>query len=262
MSEDHAVRSTQYAVPSLAIIVAARNEERRIVAILRHLKSLAPDAEFFVADGGSTDGTARLAAPLAQVVPGADTLGGSQNRAAACAAAEVLLFVHADTHLADVEIVRETMRDPAAVGGAYRLRFDDDAWVYGKMAQRADTRSLRGEYTGDQAIFVRRAVFERMSGFPEWPLMEDVAFSERLRHEGRVVLLDADAVTSTRRHKAVGPYRLIARVFVIRMLYRLGASKETLARLWRRGGTVVPDRATLAPTVAPNPNVAPGEGGG
>lgn len=244
------------ALPSLAIIVVARNEERRIVAILRHLRSLAPEAAFFVADGGSTDGTARLAASLAQVVAGADTLGGSQNRAAAHATADVLLFVHADTHLADITIVRETMRDPAVVGGAYRLRFDDRAWVYGQMARRADARSLRGEYTGDQAVFVRRAVFERMGGFPEWPLMEDVAFSERLRHEGRVVLLDADAVTSTRRHKAVGPYRLIARVFAIRTLYRLGASKETLVRFWRRGGTVVPDRAAPASAVMPKPDEA------
>ncbi len=244
------MNATNAAPPSLTIVVAARNEERRIVAILRHLRSLAPDAEFFVADGGSTDGTARLAAPLAQVVAGTDTLGGSQNRAAARATADVLLFVHADTHLADIAIVYETMRDAAVVGGAHRLRFDDDGWIYGQMARRADTRSLRGEYTGDQAIFVRRAAFERLGGFPEWPLMEDVAFSERLRHEGRVVLLDADAVTSTRRHKAVGPYRLIGRVLAIRMLYRLGASKETLARLWRRGGTVVPDRAVPGPAVA------------
>lgn len=251
---------TDAASPSLAIIVAARNEERRIVAILRHLHALAPDAELFVADGGSTDDTARLAAPLARVVPGAETLGGSQNRAAALATADVLLFVHADTHLADVEVVRRTLRDPAVVGGAYRLRFDDDGWVYRQMARRGDGRSQRGEYTGDQAIFVRRAVFERLGGFPEWPLMEDVAFSERLRHEGRVVLLAADAVTSTRRHKAIGPYRLIARVFVIRTLYRLGVRRETLARLWRRGGTVVPDRPAPASPVAPNPGVAPESG--
>lgn len=251
---------TDTGLPSLAIIVAARDEERRIVAILRHLRSLTPGAEFLVADGGSTDGTVRLATPLARIVTGADTLAGSLNRAAAETTAAVLLFVHADTHLADVAVVRETMRDPATVGGAYRLRFDDPARVYGMMARRADARSRRGEYTGDQAIFVRRTVFVRLGGFPEWPLMEDVAFSERLRHEGRVVLLPADAVTSTRRHKAVGPYRLIARVFLIRALYRLGVPRETLARLWRRGGTAVPDRADLAPALVPNPDTAPGSG--
>ncbi|MDQ2786766.1 MAG: hypothetical protein M3Y58_17390, partial [Chloroflexota bacterium] len=130
--------------------------------------------------------------------------------------------------------------------GAYRLRFDDDARVYQMMARRADQRSLVGAYTGDQGIFVRRAVFARLGGFPTWPLMEDVAFSELLRSEGSVVLLDAEAITSTRRHKAQGPYRLIGRVMLIRLLYRFGASSAFLARLWRRGGDVVPDRLPKA----------------
>ncbi len=91
---------------------------------------------------------------------------------------------------------------------------------------------------------MRRSVFTQLGGFPIWPLMEDVAFSERLRGEGRVTLLDAEAITSTRRHKAQGPYRLIGRVMLIRLLYRFGASPAFLARLWRRGGDVVPDRLT------------------
>jgi len=231
------------ALPSLAIVVAARNEERRIGAILSHLHTAVPDAELIVANGASSDGTAREASRYARVVTGHGTLGANENRAAAVATADVLLFLHADTHLANIAAVQCAMADPAVVGGAYRLRFDDPAPVYAMMAQRADVRSRLGAYTGDQGIFVRRAVFARMDGFPEWPLMEDVAFSERLRHEGRVVLLDADAVTSTRRHKAHGPYKLIARVALIRLLYRCGVPVTMLARLWRRGGTVVPDPA-------------------
>ena len=230
-------------LPSLAIIVAARNEAHRIAAVLAHYRALVPDAELIVADGASTDATMREAAPYARVVTGHGSLGANENRAAAAATAEVLLFVHADTHLADVAAVQHAMADPAVVGGAYRLRFDDDARVYRMMARRADQRSLLGAYTGDQGIFARRAVFEKLGGFPTWPLMEDVAFSENLRNEGQVVLLDAEAITSTRRHKAQGPYRLILRVMLIRLLYRCGASPAFLVRLWRRGGDVVPDRA-------------------
>ncbi len=245
--EDHLVLSPQSSVlPSLAIIVAARNEAHRIAAVLEQYRALVPDAELIVADGASKDATAREALPYARVVTGKGSLGANENLAAAEATADVLLFVHADTHLADVAVVRETMADPAVVGGAYRLRFDDDARVYQMMARRADQRSLAGAYTGDQGIFVRRSVFERLGGFPTWPLMEDVAFSERLRGEGSVVLLDAEAITSTRRHKAQGPYRLIGRVMLIRLLYRFGASPEFLARLWRRGGDVVPDRLPKA----------------
>ncbi len=237
------VLSTQYSVlPSLAIIIAARNEGHRIAAVLQHYRALMPEAELIVADGASRDATAREALPYARVVTGRGSLGANQNLAAAAATADVLLFVHADTHLADVAIVQRTMVDAAVVGGAYRLRFDDVARVYQMMARRADHRSLAGAYTGDQGIFVRRSVFVALGGFPTWPLMEDVAFSEQLRNEGRVVLLDAEAVTSTRRHKAQGPYRLIGRVMLIRLLYRFGASPEFLARLWRRGGDVVPDR--------------------
>ncbi len=229
-------------LPSLAIIIAARNEAHRIAAVLAHYRALAPDAELIVADGASRDATAREALPYARVVTGKGSLGANENLAAAAATADVLLFVHADTHLADVAIVRQTMADTRVVGGAYRLRFDDDARVYQMMARRADQRSLVGAYTGDQGIFVRRSVFTQLGGFPIWPLMEDVAFSERLRGEGRVTLLDAEAITSTRRHKAQGPYRLIGRVMLIRLLYRFGASPAFLARLWRRGGDVVPDR--------------------
>jgi glycosyltransferase involved in cell wall biosynthesis len=246
------------ALPSLAIVVAARNEERRIAAVLKRYREMVPEAELIVADGASRDATAREALPYARVVTGRGSLGANENLAAAAATADVLLFVHADTYLADVECVRQAMADPAVVGGAYRLRFDDEARVYRMMAKRADQRSLAGAYTGDQGIFVRRAVFEQLGGFPTWPLMEDVAFSERLRGEGRVVLLDQAAITSTRRHKAQGPYRLILRVMLIRLLYRFGASPEFLARLWRRGGDVVPD--TLAPVIIPAPAQA-GEGG-
>lgn len=249
-------RDTQSsALPSLTIIVAARNEAHRIAAVLRHYQSLAPDAELIVADGASRDATAREASPYARVVTGQGTLGANLNLAAAHATGDVLLFAHADTHLADVAAVRRAMTAPDVVGGAYRLRFDDDAHVYGLMARRADVRSLAGAYTGDQGMFVRRAVFAELGGFPTWPLMEDVAFSERLRARGRVVLLDAAAITSTRRHKAHGPYRLIGRVMLIRLLYRCGASPDFLVRLWRRGGEVVPDRTPTAHTLpAPLPH--------
>lgn len=233
-------------LPTLAVVVAARNEAHRIAAVLRHYRALMPEAELIVADGASRDATMREALPYARVVTGKGSLGANQNLAAAVATADILLFVHADTYLADVGIIQRTMADTGVVGGAYRLRFDDGARVYRMMAKRADRRSLAGAYTGDQGIFVRRAVFEKLGGFPTWPLMEDVAFSERLREVGRVVLLDAVAITSTRRHKAQGPYRLIARVMLIRLLYRFGASPVFLARLWRRGGDVVPDRAPNA----------------
>src|SRR5207253_142226 len=87
-------------MPTLAVIVAARNEAQRIAAVLRHYRELAPDAGLIVADGASRDATVREALPYARVVTGRGSLGANQNLAAAEATADVLLFVHADTHLA------------------------------------------------------------------------------------------------------------------------------------------------------------------
>src|SRR6185437_7980167 len=93
-------------LPSLAVIVAARNEAHRIAAVLQHYRAMLPDAELIVADGTSRDATAREAMPYARVVTGKGSLGANENLAAAEATADVLLFVHADTHLADVAIVQ------------------------------------------------------------------------------------------------------------------------------------------------------------
>src|SRR3954467_1872108 len=98
------IASSQSPLPTLTVIVAARNEAHRIGAVLRHYRALVPDAELIVADGASRDATAREAMPYARVITGKGSLGANQNRAAAEATADVLLFVHADTHLADVDI--------------------------------------------------------------------------------------------------------------------------------------------------------------
>src|SRR5438309_10234025 len=92
----------QSPAPSLAIIVAARNEAHRIAAVLAQYRALVPDAELIVADGASRDATVREASPYARVVTGRGSLGANANLAAAQATADVLLFVHADTCLADV----------------------------------------------------------------------------------------------------------------------------------------------------------------
>ena len=100
------------------------------------------------------------------------------------------------------------------------------------IARAMNLRSrLTGIATGDQAIFVRREAFE---GFPEIPLMEDVAFSKAMKRRSPPACLRSRVVTSGRRWEARGVIRTVALMWRLRLLYFLGASPERLARLYAR----------------------------
>jgi GT2 family glycosyltransferase len=121
------------------------------------------------------------------------------NAGARVARGDALLFLHADTTLPEGAggAVREALRD--ADGGAFRLRYDD-----GRPILRAlgDLRlRFLGPVYGDQAIFVRRAVYDRIGGYRSLPIMEDCDFVLRLRRAGRFVLLPLYAETAARRHR-------------------------------------------------------------
>jgi hypothetical protein len=127
-----------------------------------------------------------------------------------------------------------TMEDAGVVAGAFRVRTVADAgrnWL-GPLLRLADLRSRLTRYPyGDQAVFVRRAAFERVGGFPEQPLFEDVELARRLRRIGRLRTVPATVQASGRRFLA-RPLRSVLAMHLFPTLYRLGVSPETLARLY------------------------------
>ena len=224
--------------PTVSIVVPALNEAPRIAGCLLRLCRDFPEAEVIVVDGGSTDGTPELARPHAKVVECERGRGRQLNAGAAAAGGEVLWFVHADTTVdaAAMDQMCAALADPRVVGGGCSLRFDQPTPSLRYLAWASNQRARRlGQIFGDQAMFVRRGVFDALGGFPDYPLMEDFDFSRRLKRTGRLALLHATATSSARRFERHGTWRMIAFMQAIKALYLAGVSPDRLAALYHTG---------------------------
>jgi rSAM/selenodomain-associated transferase 2 len=221
----------------LSIVMPVLNEAAGLPALLRALAPLlARGHEVIVVDGGSSDGSAALAeAAGVRVLPGPRGRARQMNAGAAAAQHDVLLFLHADTRLPEQA---DDAITAALQAGADWGRFDvhiqgRSAWLP-VVAWFMNTRSrLTGIATGDQALFVRRTLFQRLGGFPDQPLMEDVELSRRLCAVSRPACLRARVVTSGRRWDERGAWRTIVLMWRLRWLYWRGTSAEQLARAYQ-----------------------------
>lgn len=219
----------------LSIIIPARDEAAFITPTLSALQPLrAQGHEVIVVDGDSRDVTlliARLLADQAFVAKPGRAL--QMNAGARRATGDILLFLHADSVLpADAAIAVAG----AIAGGASWGRFDvtirGRPWVLKLVAAMMNLRSrLTGIATGDQGIFVERALFDRVGGYKAIPLMEDIAMSKTLKRvAGRPACLQSRIATSGRRWEARGPWRMIFTMWRLRLAYALGADPARLAR--------------------------------
>jgi rSAM/selenodomain-associated transferase 2 len=212
------------------IIPTLREPDTVARAISSARQTLAP-FEVIVVDAGSDDGTCKAAASAgARVLHTPGSRAVAMNAGARVARGDALLFLHADTTLPEGagQSVREALCD--ADGGAFRIRYDD-----GRPILRAlGNLRLRflGPVYGDQAIFVTRAVYDRIGGYRPLPIMEDCDFVLRLRHAGRFLLLPLYVETAARRHRGHGTLRTLARMWTIQGLYRVGVSPHRLARMY------------------------------
>jgi rSAM/selenodomain-associated transferase 2 len=221
---------------ALSIVVPVLDEATGITAMLQALEPLRKrGAEVIVVDGGSRDGTPGLAAALAdRVVSSARGRARQMNAGAALAGAEVLLFLHADTRLPDAadEHIAAALRGGAG-WGRFDVRIDGRPWMLHVVAACMNQRSrLTGIATGDQALFVRRALFQQLGGYPDQPLMEDVELSRRLRRVAPPACLRETVVTSGRRWESRGVWRTIVLMWWLRWRYWRGVSPDRLARAY------------------------------
>ncbi len=217
-----------------SIIIPTFNESQIIGGQVTACLALQPRPEVIVADGGSADGTPRLAEAAGARVVLSPRLGRApqMNAGAAISRGDLLIFLHADVTLSRTAYgtLRRALREPELVGGAFRRRFDITSRLLNFGCRLADFRGRWFHvYLGDQAIFVRRETFEALGGFPEILLFEDLAFSRRLARLGRTRLIEATVVASGRRFSREGNLRRLARNLHLAALYFLGADPNHLA---------------------------------
>jgi rSAM/selenodomain-associated transferase 2 len=185
-----------------------------------------------VVDGGSDDATPLLAAPFAdQVLQGPRGRAAQMNAGARACASDVLLFLHADTVLpekADQRLLAAL--DAGSHWGRFDVRLDSPRACLKVVAWFMNWRSrLTGIATGDQAMFMRRSVFDAACGFPDIALMEDIAMSARLRRHAPPACLKAQVTTSARRWEKHGVWRTVWLMWRLRAAYFFGADPAQLA---------------------------------
>jgi rSAM/selenodomain-associated transferase 2 len=219
----------------ISVVIPALNEEKSIRTTVAALASLDP-ADIIVVDGGSTDRTREISESLGITVIASQRGRGRQmNHGARQATGDVLLFLHADTRLPEsaFEDIRSALDDPGCVGGRFDVELAGDHWLLKVIGAMISYRSRMTKVaTGDQAIFVRRTVFEAIGGFPDLPLMEDIAFCRALKRMGDVACLRSRVRTSARRWEREGIWQTMLRMWTLKLLYLAGVSPIRLKRYY------------------------------
>ena len=225
----------------ISVIIPTLNESSTIARTLTRTVALGFD-EIVVSDGGSTDSTIQMIqaccarVPTARLVTAPTGRARQMNQGVKACRNDIVLFLHADTELPPnaKAVIESTMEDPQIVGGRFDVRFDRPSRWGTVISWFMNRRSrLSGIATGDQAIFVRRQVFERMGGFPDIPLMEDIEFTRRLKRQGPTAALTDCVTTSFRRWERNGPFRTILLMWTLRFLYWLGISPTRLNNFYK-----------------------------
>src|ERR1041385_8628806 len=227
----------------ISVIIPTLDEERTIMTLLAHTVSLGFD-ELIVVDGGSLDQTRQLvesykpsthlaAQSPVRLMTAPCGRARQMNEGAKASRGEILLFLHADTQLPDgaKTMIETALDDQQMVGGRFDVQFDSPSMWGTIISRMMNWRSrMSGIATGDQALFVRRHIFEQIGGFADIPLMEDIDFSGKLKRKGAVAALTATVTTSFRRWERHGPLRTILLMWALRFLYWVGVGPHTLNR--------------------------------
>jgi rSAM/selenodomain-associated transferase 2 len=218
----------------VSVIIPTLNEQSCLAETLRSVRGQQPH-QVIVADGGSTDDTRQAAAAADLFVEAPRGRAAQMNAGAARATGDVLLFLHADCALEGgaLDAAERCLRRPGVAAGCFRMCVRAEGTLYRLIDVCATARVLlTGLVYGDQALFLRRAAFERLGGFPALRFMEDVFLSRRLRRQGRVVVISRRVFVSPRRWQRAGLVRQSLRNWGLTVLAAAGVHPDRLAAFY------------------------------
>ncbi|WP_321154330.1 TIGR04283 family arsenosugar biosynthesis glycosyltransferase [Psychrobacter sp. LV10R520-6] len=230
---------------AVSIVIPLLNEADHLSQLITRVATLNPSPyQVILVDGGSTDTSVTDAKSLIdslvdnmqsaiewQVIKSAAGRAIQMNTGAAQATGDVLLFLHADTQLSKLAMNKITQALLQADWGRFDVRLDSCnpmLWIVSGM-MNARSR-LTGIATGDQAIFIKKSLFEQIDGYPNQPLMEDIELCKRLKIMTKPACLKSKVTTSARRWQQYGTWRTIFLMWHLRFDYWRGVSSETLKR--------------------------------
>lgn len=219
----------------ISIIIPVLNEEDRLASLLDSLSELSGDVEIIVVDGGSTDGSAKVAAERATVLVSEPGRANQMNAGAGIAKGSVYWFVHADSVLPSGNCVLaiQAAVESGACFGCFSLYFHDSNTFLMRLIGLFSTWRARylGWVFGDQGIFVTAAFFQQLGGFPKQPIMEDLQFSLNAKRMSEVLVIDLEIGTSARRFTEAGTLKTLWLMHRLKFDYFRGVSAD---QLWKR----------------------------
>jgi len=221
----------------ISIIIPTLNEEGNINACIETAKRINP-LEIIVVDAGSTDRTREIAINTgAMVIQSSKGRGIQMNKGASLARGDILLFLHADTLLPEAVISFSAEFLNSYIGGFFKLTFNENSISLRLVELFANLRArIFSIPYGDQAIFIKKDVFENIGGFREYPFLEDIDMSIRLKKVGRLKYLPLSVIVSARRIKKgypLSPILSSLRNVFIALLFMLGISPYRLVKFYK-----------------------------
>jgi rSAM/selenodomain-associated transferase 2 len=219
----------------ISIVIPVYNEEKILEMNASFFGRLSKQSELLFVDGGSIDRTVELAARYVNVLHCKKGRAKQMNYGAEHARNDILLFMHADNCISGeaLENIENNIHSTGAVGGCLTQRIDKKGLIYRLIEMQGNIRARRSRiFYGDQGIFVRKDVFNRLGGFPDVPVFEDVLFSKKVKCIGKTPVLSDKILVSSRRWEKQGIVKTTIMFNILIAMFKLGFPLEKIKALY------------------------------
>tara|TARA_B100000686_G_scaffold31719_1_gene32900 strand:- start:19208 stop:19882 length:675 start_codon:yes stop_codon:yes gene_type:complete len=220
----------------ISIIVPILNEASNIKTCIEKIKKLEGEKEIIFVDGGSKDNPEKIIGNNAKYFSETAGRAKQMNKGAFFSEGEVLLFLHCDTTLPPnaIQEIQNATKDNKIIGGGFLHSFDKKNIFCGIISLSANIRTFTSHiFFGDQAIFIRKSIFDKMDGYRDLPLFEDWDFSSRMKKHGKTKIIKNKISTSSRRIEYWGKIKTLYIWWGLSFLYLIGFSEEKLSKFYK-----------------------------